>query len=182
MIYLITCAGSKKEASTLNKSSLEHLFCNDLLLEPRKKLITLTGINLDWSHTLPAWDLYSGSRSKLYPRVSADNWEKPCVKIKILSALFGWINHTDLIPHYDLRMCDLLKYNNKSVWRYWYELDILSTLVDKKNYIDLLSGDYRKAIHGNNSPIAKEPNAYFSDHYGVEKGKWLNNQLNNLIC
>lgn len=180
MAYLITCAGSKLIPQEQNPSELKNLSFNETLFEARQEIIRLSKIQLDWTCTLPAWKLYSGSRSKLYPRISVFNWENPKTDIQILSALFGWIKHTDLLPYYDLRMSHQIGENIKHVWQFWYGQKILNKHIDPKNDIDLLSGDYRKAISGNTNTIAIEPNAHFYD-YGVQKGNWLNSQLNNLI-
>ena len=104
MAYLITCSGSKKTPDNEQVGSLEELFCHKSLGDHRQNLINQSEIQLDWTKTLPAYDLYSGRRSKIYKHVSIQNWEKDCVDILILSALFGWIRHTDLIPEYDLSM------------------------------------------------------------------------------
>jgi cytoplasmic iron level regulating protein YaaA (DUF328/UPF0246 family) len=103
--------------------------------------------------------------------------------VKILSALFGWINHTDKIPFYDLKMTNTININNTwmSVWRYWRDTNHLNGLVNQNLDIDLLSLNYRKAINGNGQNVAILPNVHFND-YGVQKGNWLNNQLDNIIC
>ena len=180
MKYLITCAGSKIVPTTRNESSLNHLSHSDLLHDARVELLNLTGIQLDWNYTLPAWKLYSGTYSRLYPKVSTENWQKKCVQIKILSALFGWINHNDLVPFYDTQMKDLIVQNNQRIYKYWHNHQLLQNIVEQ-NDIDLLSGDYRKAVHGNINPIAVIPNQQFTD-YGVQKGIWLNGQLNDIVC
>lgn len=180
MAYLITCAGSKVNPTINNPSTLQNLSHEDLYAN-RILMLQLSGIQLDWKKTLPAWQLYSGRHSRLYPHVSGNNWIKPCVKIKILSALFGWINHTDLIPYYDLQMTDRIGPNNFYVWKIWYNLNSLPQFVNLAD-IDLLSGNYRKAIHGNVNPVAiLPPNVIFSGH-GDQQGKWLNNQLNMINC
>lgn len=180
MAYLITCAGSKRQPTSNNPSSLENLSFNDTLYDARVNLLHLTDIQLDWNLTLPAWRLYSGNRSRIYPRITEDNWTKDCVDIRILSALFGWIKHTDLLPYYDLKMSDKIPQLNNSVHRYWRDQNLLAQFVNRSD-IDLLSGDYRRAIHGNANPVATIPNVQFND-YGVQKGNWLNTQLENTIC
>lgn len=183
MAYLITCAGSKQLPNIRKPNIINNLSYNNTLLAPRQQLIALTRIRLDWSYTLPAWELYSGKDSKLYPRVCANNWKKPCIEIRILSALFGWINHTDLIPFYDLKMTSTIKINNstKSVWCYWRDINLLNAIVDHQADIDLLSANYRKAINGNGQNVAVVPNVHFND-YGVQKGNWLNKQLESVVC
>ncbi|RVU25060.1 peroxide stress protein YaaA [Sandaracinomonas limnophila] len=180
MAYLITCAGSKVEKGTFQTSNLNSLSFNDILGPARIELLNLVPkIKLDWERSLPAWKLYSGNRSKLYPQIREENWKKNCVEIKVLSALFGWIKHTDLLPYYDLRMSDKIL-DNKFVYKYWQNKNVLAQFIDE-NDIDLLSTNYRKAIHGNSNPVAIIPNVNFTD-YGVQKGKWLNKELNNLAC
>ena len=176
MAYLITCSGSKQNPVFINESKLENLSFNDELFESRTKMIKLSKIELDWDKTLPAWQLYSGTYSKLYPQVLEENWLKPNADIMILSALFGWIKHTDLIPFYNLAMAD--KISSFYVWKIWNHFDILSNLI-KNTDIDLLSPDYRKAVIGRDKPIGIIPNEHFTDR-GVQKGRWLNEQLNNL--
>lgn len=177
MAYLITCAGSKRTPIN-NPSQLENLSFNNELFIARETINAICEIDLDWNRTLPAWQLYSGSRSKIYPQISVANWTNPNTSIKILSALFGWIKHTDLIPIYDLRMSDRI--GGIQLWRIWRNTFDLSILVEEDD-IDLLSTDYRKAVHGSNDPIATIPqNVVFTD-YGIQKGRWINNNLNNLI-
>jgi cytoplasmic iron level regulating protein YaaA (DUF328/UPF0246 family) len=119
MAYLITCAGCKLKP-TNKPSSLQQLSFHDQLGETRKELIALNAhIKLNWELTLPAWQLYSGPRSKLYPQITAANWTKNCIEIRILSALFGWINHTDLIPYYDLKMSDNIPQTKQKIFNYW---------------------------------------------------------------
>ncbi len=141
------------------------------------------GIQLDWDYTLPAWELYSGAYSQLYRRVSQNNWNKPCAKIKILSALFGWIKHTDLIPCYNLKMDDKITINNvkKPIWEFWFNTALLMAIINPETDIDLLSRLYRKAINGTGQVVAATPPVNFKG-YGAQKGHWLNNQLNNLNC
>lgn len=181
MAFLITCCKSKNNPVVLNKSSLSKLSFDSILGEARNELLKLNPhIKLNWDYTLPAWQLYSGTRSKIYPQITYANWIKDCAEIKILSALFGWVKHTDLLPIYDLRMSDKMTSSNQAIYKYWQNRNLLAQIVNETD-IDLLSGDYRKAIHGTAKPVSIIPNAYFND-YGVQKGIWLNNQLNNVIC
>jgi len=180
MAYLITCAGSKRQPIN-NPSSLQELSFHNELGDTRKKLIALNPhIQLNWELTLPAWQLYSGPRSRLYPPITVANWTKNCIDIKILSALFGWIKYTDLVPYYDLKMSENIPQTRQKIFQYWHNQNLLNQFVNQ-NDIDLLSGDYRKAVHGNTNPISIIPNTQFTD-YGVQKGIWLNNQLENTIC
>lgn len=177
MSFLITCAGSKRIPLDVNISHLEDLSFNVEMLQARQEMIGLYHIPLDWDRTLPAWQLYSGTRSKIYPQIIEANWNNPNTDIKILSALFGWINHYDQIPYYDLKMTTII--NNLQVWRIWRRISDLAQIINFHD-IDLLSGDYRKAVCGRNHPIASIPqNVEFTD-YGVQKGRWLNDQLNAL--
>lgn len=178
MAYLITCAGSKKVPTAKSVSSLTELSYSELLLDARREILELSEVSLNWDYTLPAWQLYTGNMSKLYPQVAPGNWTKPLVQVKILSALFGWISHTDLIPTYNLRMSDRRGIDNKQIWRIWYKKDVLGQLVEPTD-IDLLSQDYRRAIMGKAKSVAIVPPVQFTD-YGIQKGKWLNSQLDNV--
>lgn len=89
MAFLISCAGSKNQPKIHNPSDLQSLSFNDELYQARQELLLLTNIQLDWNRTLPAWQLYSGNRSKIYPRITETNWTKNCIDVQILSALFG---------------------------------------------------------------------------------------------
>lgn len=181
MAYLITCAGSKIKPDIYSPNELINLSYHHELGDSRQKLLELIpSIQLDWDYTLPAWKLYTGNRSKLYPQITVDNWNKNCSEIKILSALFGWINHTDLIPYYDLKMSDRIITSNQKIYKYWQNQGLLTQFVNATD-VDLLSGDYRKAIHGKTKPVSIIPNVHFND-YGVQKGIWLNNQLENIKC
>jgi cytoplasmic iron level regulating protein YaaA (DUF328/UPF0246 family) len=64
---------------------------------------------------LPAWQLYSGVGARLYPRINNVNWTNTKTDVKILSALFGLIKHTDLIPYYDLAMTDKIFLGNYKI-------------------------------------------------------------------
>lgn len=177
MTYLITCSGSKRQPIIHNPSNLQLLSFNEELNDARLDLLHLTNIHLNWDFTLPAWQLYSG---KTYRPIIEANWTKDCIEIRILSALFGWINHTDLLPYYNLSMSDKIPQLNQPIFRYWHNQHLLNQFVNQ-NDIDLLSGDYRKAVHGNTNAVATIPNVQFNDR-GDQKGKWLNNQIENTIC
>jgi cytoplasmic iron level regulating protein YaaA (DUF328/UPF0246 family) len=170
MAYLIPCS-SKKRTPCLNPSSLEKLSFSDELLDARLEILNRTGIQLNWNNTLPAWQLYSG---KIYTKISQNNWLKEETEIRILSALFGWIKHTDLIPMYDLQMNK--KFNNLMPYRYWRENQLLKNLIFEED-IDLLSKSYKKGINHNMEIIASRPAVKFTDR-GDQMGKWLNEQLN----
>ncbi len=173
MSYLITCAGSKKNPTNTPSALINLSFPQ---LNPvRISLIGSTGIILDWSKTLPAWELYSGRRSKLYPQVSSLKWQNTSHDIMILSALFGWIKHTDRIPYYDLKMTDQIISLKIPVWKFWLQNGKLNGLVGDTD-IDLLSENYRKAITSGGIICASKPNVNFTD-YGIQKGRWLALQL-----
>jgi len=178
MAYLITCSGSKREILNGQKSKISDLSFDQQLRTTRELIIEKVGIKLDWTNTTPAYQLYSGKYSRLYPQVSLQNWERRNTNILILSALFGWIRHTDKIPYYDLEITDWV--SNLPVWKFWLEKGNLNTFISEKD-IDLLSPNYRKAISKNGFIAAQVPkNVHFTDR-GVQKGKWLNNQLNNSL-
>lgn len=179
MSYLITCAGSKRNPINYNPSTLEALSFNNELRQARAMLIEMTNIQLNWNYTLPAWQLYSGPHSQLYPRIKEAHWTSPSTHIKILSALFGWVKHTDLLPYYDLKMSDKITNTESPIWRYWYifnsEVRLFNSIINEHD-IDLLSGDYRRAVHGNKNLIATDPGRTFHG-YGAAKGRWLDIQL-----
>ena len=181
MSYLITCSGSKQIPTLLNPSSIDNLSFNDLLSSARKKIILeweLESDNqLNWEKTLPAWKLYSGNRSVLYNRIEDENWTKPNSDIKILSALFGWIKHTDKIPVYNLRMDD--KIGGKRIFKFWESTGLLDELITEKD-ISLLSQNYLRALNSKNSIIKSEPDIEWLDRKGFHKGRWLNEQLSKL--
>jgi cytoplasmic iron level regulating protein YaaA (DUF328/UPF0246 family) len=184
MAYLISCSGSK--AQTLNNisSNIHSLSFNNTLGNARLNLLALNPqieVDINWEKTLPAWQLYRGKRSPLYKKVTIENWSKPCLEIKILSALFGWIKHTDLLPYYDLQMKDKIPNTNRTIHSYWFEQGLLGQLV-KKDDIDLMFQTYRRAIHGNTNPVADTPNIIWNDNYGSYRGVWLNEKLENIVC
>ena len=183
MSYLITCSKAKVIPNRINPSSLQNLSYPQLI-EIRQTLINQYQLQkntvLNWDRCLPAWQLYSGPGARLYPRVTNFNWTNPNTDIKILSALFGWIKHTDLIPFYDLKMDEQLRINNNliSVNKYWrLNVNLNQEIFIDPNDIDLLSIVYRKAINNAGNPVAIVPNVIWNDIWGVHKGEWLNEQL-----
>jgi cytoplasmic iron level regulating protein YaaA (DUF328/UPF0246 family) len=128
---------------------------------------------------LPAWQLYSGTGARFYPRVDINNWTNPKTDVKILSALFGWIKHTDLIPIYNLAMNDKILINNSSnfIYNYWKNNIDLNNYIDFNNDIDLLSNKYRKALNIQGKHVANIPDEKWKDKHGYYKGLWLNSQL-----
>ncbi len=174
MAHLITCSGRKRTPILDNPSDLENLSNNNELLEARLQLIALTGIELDWDKTLPAWQLYSGI---IYSHIAENNWIKPETEVKILSALFGWIKHTDLVPIYDLAMNK--RKNDVMPYLFWRDTGLLENTIFE-NDIDLLSGVYKNSINQNGAIIANPPEVIWNDIRGHHKGIWLNEQLNLL--
>jgi cytoplasmic iron level regulating protein YaaA (DUF328/UPF0246 family) len=176
MAYLITCCGSKIRPTQLLQGNIDSLYRDDVLREYRNELIANSGIQLDWSKTLPAYKLYSG---KIYSKVSQQNWTKPCVEIKILSALFGWIKHTDLIPYYDLKIDQKKGALNNPPYVFWKESGLLLDMIDSDD-VDLLSGTYKKAFNG--IIPAQIPNDFVYKDWGDCVGHWLEAELNRINC
>jgi cytoplasmic iron level regulating protein YaaA (DUF328/UPF0246 family) len=182
MSYLITCSGSKVEPNQINPSILNNL-SHPQLNPTRQILINEYQVqkgNLDWNMCLPAWQLYSGTRAKLYPQVSNIKWTNPNTDVTILSALFGLIKHTDLIPYYDLKIDNNIIVNNNSIQvnKYWRDnVDLNQNIYINPDDIDLLSVVYRKALNQLGNPVAKTPNVIWKDKQGYYKGVWLNTQL-----
>ncbi len=174
--FLINCSGSKNTNSTNTvASSIRNLSFDNKLYKYRKHIIKKSGIELDWDNCLPAYELYTG---KLYKQITTQNWNKSETNIYILSALFGWIKHTDLLPYYDLSMNQQEhKINGRYVNKIWYDFSILHKFISRSKDIDLLTQPYRKAICNSKNPVAQTPYAKFKDNYGTGKGKWLNSLL-----
>ena len=169
MTFIIPCSSNKRNPlinPESQPSNLENLLFDEHLNQIRQDLIQEKNQDLDWNHCLPAWKLYTG---RLYTQVNIDNWLKN-VDIKIVSALFGVIRHTDLIPYYDLAM-------DRQLHAFWRNINL--NIFFEENDKDLLSINYRKAFNYNGNPIAFVPEVW-NDRYGVHRGNWLNNQLNNL--
>lgn len=179
MAYLITCSGSKRTPPRNAPGSLEALSFHEVLGDARKNLIRESGVQLNWEDTLPAWQLYSGSHAQLYGRVASKNWQKPETNVLILSALFGWIRHTDRIPNYDLKMQSFLPSIGRP-YLFWREQGLLDKLIGPDD-VDLLSQAYRKAFHAQGVPVASVPDHVFTGR-GANQGKWLNRQLDSLKC
>ncbi len=176
MAYLITCCKDKINPTQQLQGSLNGLYRDDIFHQQRVDLIEQAGITLDWSKTLPAYQLYSG---KIYSKISPQNWIKPCVEIKILSALFGWIRHTDLIPYYDLKIDKKQGELTRAPYILWRNSGVLLNVINH-NDIDLLSNTYKKAFNGN-IPAQIPDNFEFKDR-GDCVGYWLENELNNINC
>jgi cytoplasmic iron level regulating protein YaaA (DUF328/UPF0246 family) len=178
--YLINCSKCKTIPYEDRWSSPQAISFHKELGQYRAQLLELNPqITLDWEKTLPAWELYRGSRSRLYSRVTIENWTKPCTSVWILSALFGWVKHTDLLPNYDLRMTDKIADNDLRVYKFWRQADCLSQLITS-DHIDLLSKDYLRALSAKDLNLLI-PDRNFTDR-GVQKGDWLQQQLNNIYC
>ena len=181
MTYLITCSSSKKNPTLTQCGNIDNLFGDEVLGEYRLELIEQSRINLDWSKTLPAYELYSGPMSKIYSKVSHPNWLKPCVEIKILSALFGWIRHTDRIPYYDLKIDEKKGRMLKPAYIFWRDENVLNRFCNS-NDIDLLSNTYKKAFKKDKIIIATRPKGFSYKDRGDRVGYWLENELNNITC
>ena len=136
----------------------------------------LSEIKLDWNLTLPAYELYSGKHSKIYRKISIENWADKRTEILILSALFGWIRHTDLIPYYDLRITEKKGKMKNAAYIYWRDEANLSALINSKD-IDLLSKTYKKALKCN--PAKAPENFHYTDR-GDCVGYWLEKELGKL--
>jgi cytoplasmic iron level regulating protein YaaA (DUF328/UPF0246 family) len=174
MAYIISCSGKKANPilhPNVQPSTIENLSFNDELLIWRIQNIDNHNVILDWNFCLPAWKLYRG---RLYSQIKQENWLKTNTEIIIISALFGAIKHTDLLPTYDLAM------NGQGIAKFWREKGNLAQFINAQNDIDLLSKEYRKAFNNQGNPIANEAGEEFADRYGHHKGIWLNQQLNNL--
>jgi cytoplasmic iron level regulating protein YaaA (DUF328/UPF0246 family) len=178
MRYFISCSGEKscvfREKTII--SNLESLNGFPELHEARKELISLLGIQLNWSQTLPAYKLYNG---RVFKKVSEENWIKINTEIIIVSALFGLIKHDEYIPDYNLIMTDKLPEKNELISSYWKNKNI-AQFVSKDTDVDLLFSKYRKAFNKKGDSIAIEPNIIWRDKYGSHKGEWLNEQLNKI--
>lgn len=184
MSFIISCSKRKNNPIDFQnfESNIDSLsYAN--LNQHRLKLIENLGKNLEWTHTLPAWKLYSGKGSRLYPRIHIENWLKPCVNINIISALFGIVKHTDLLPYYDVTMMDYIELQNQKIWQFWQENVNWVNYIDNDD-INIVSPDYRLAInhHGNNLGVI--PNIDFGRGYSnlYNKGVWLNEQFTNINC
>jgi cytoplasmic iron level regulating protein YaaA (DUF328/UPF0246 family) len=179
MTFIISCAGSKKQPTDFNPSKIESLSYSKTLLEARIQLLESIKCTLDWNYTLPAWQLYSGNRSKLYRKVTDANWQKPNTDIIIVSALFGLLKHNDLIPIYNVSITDRIPHINRSILNYWQNYNLYQN-INNNQIIDLLSANYRQAINQEENRIGEIPHVQWNDNYGTHKGKWLNEQLNSL--
>lgn len=179
MAYLITCSGSKIKPTHIRQGNINSLFGDDVLRKYRNELIINSGIHLDWSRTLPAYELYSGSHSKIYSKITKANWTKPCVEIKILSALFGWIRHTDLIPYYDLKIDKKIGDLKRAPYIFWRDSGVLINMIDV-NDVDLLSDTYKKAFDGVFS--SQRPHNFVFTDWGDCVGKWLETELSQINC
>ncbi len=178
-IFLIGCSKSKYAPVIQRQGDISNLTFHNELGDLRLNLLRLNPqIQLDWNYTLPAWELYSGPKSRLYSRILCDNWQKEGTEVYILSALFGWIRHTDILPMYDLAMGDGIPNYYKKVSNFWLESGSLDLVPDDS--IDLLSKVYRRALNCASGPIRNQAIQTWHDNYGFHKGEWLNKELNLL--
>ncbi len=178
MTYLISCSGDKTCLTPENtqKSSINDLIGFPGLLQARNELIERLGIKLNWSETLPAYKLYSG---KVYKKIHQENWHKHKTDVIIVSALFGLLQHNELIPYYNVVMTDKIPSSDEKVSTYWRSHKLFQYL-ENKAVVDLLFSKYRKAFNKDGSHVGEVPNVRWRDKYGSHKGEWLNEQLNNL--
>ena len=180
MAYLIPCS-SKKNCMVndidVQISSLENLNEFKGLYELRKELINKLSINLNWNFTKPALEVYNG---KIYIEIKRENyWLKPKTDIIIVSALFGLLKPTELIPYYNVKMDSFIPNTKMKISKFWLNNNLFSFLPECNN-VDLLSKPYRKAFNNKNIHIGQEVNEKWKDNYGKHKGVWLNKQLENL--
>lgn len=178
MQYIISCSGEKRNLSTLQttQSQLVEITGFKDLFDARLTLINRLGISneLDWSNTVPAYQLYFG---KLYKKVLKENWIKQNTDIVIVSALFGLLRPTDLIPNYNIVMDQKIPDTGEKIHQFWFEQKINQYILPE-NAIDLLFSKYRLAFNKNGREIGKSPDITWRDKYGSHKGEWLNEQLN----
>jgi cytoplasmic iron level regulating protein YaaA (DUF328/UPF0246 family) len=175
MAFIISCSGRKicpLQNPNSQPSTIEALSFNEELLIWRNQNIENHNVILDWNYCLPAWQLYSG---RLYSQVEENNWIKSNTKVLIVSALFGLIKHTDLIPTYDLFMTD----GNNGIASYWRENVDLNEFINEQYDVDLLFKKYRKAFNINGERVSQFNIQNFIGR-GHNQGKWLNQQLNIL--
>jgi hypothetical protein len=151
---------------------------SEFLGHHRKELIAQRGIPLKWCNTLPAYQLYSDKSSVIYSRISNESWMKPCVEILILSALFGWVRHTDRLPYYDLKMNGKqgLLMSPEKFWR--DKVDLVGLLHGHQDWVDLLSKNYKKALR--TADVGDRPLEYIGR--GQNIGDYLETQLTQLDC
>ncbi len=175
MAHIISCSGRKRcplEHINSQRSNIENLSFNKDLLNLRLELIENQNIILNWDYCLPAWQLYSGN---LYSQVDERNWRKTKTNVLIVSALFGLIKHTDLIPTYDLVMTD----GKNGIASFWRENIELNRFINLDNDVDLLFQKYRKAFNKTGERVTQYNIQNFIGR-GHNQAKWLNQQLNNL--
>ena len=178
MTYLIPCSSSKRVPVDNHQGALDDLFMSKLLGPHRNELIALRGIPLTWCRTLPAYQLYSGTRAVIYSRISNENWMKPCVEVLMLSALFGWVRHTDRLPNYDLKMNGKqgLPMSPEKFWR--DKLDLVELLQGHQDCVDLLSKNYKRALR--TVEVGDRPLEYIGRGHNI--GDYLETQLTLLNC
>lgn len=158
-IYLIPCCAAKEpDGNTV--SALQNLSFNELLYSCRKKILTMYNNAgnppLNWKKCLPAVNRYNGIVYR--PDVQALITANPD-KFLIVSALFGIIKPTDLIPDYNLTMTTI--FNGNTVADYWRDnySDCIACILNKVlstikrdnpeiSFVHLLSNEYQKAFCG----------------------------------
>lgn len=190
--YLITCSNSKIEPKghpNSKPSSIEELSFNNELGKIRNSLINkvllrYNHFNFDWNNTLPAWQLYSGPHSTIFKRINQRCWENPNTDVLIFSTVFGWVKHTDRLPHYSLGLDRSLiiddSGSNGCIDGFWSMPQIqnkIHHIIDPQNDIDLLSDKYRRHFFKRNQLIAQSPGVEFTDNWGHSKGDYLFEKL-----
>ena len=178
MTYIISCSGDKSCVSREKnqKSSINELLVFPSLLQARTELIEKLGIKLNWSETMPAYGLYTG---RIYKKVHQENWQKQKTDVIIVSALFGLLQHDELIPYYNVVMTDKIPGSDEIISTYWRKHN-LNQYINNKTIVDLLFSKYRKAFNKKGDNIGEIPNVIWRDKYGSHKGEWLNEELNRL--
>jgi len=156
--YLMTCSRNKMPKGNLH-STVSNLSFNNLLGRYRKRLITeyenIYG-PLNWYECMPAIDRYDGPL--LYTESVKNAIKNNSSQVLIISALFGIVKPSDLIPNYNLIMTDTL--NKLRINNFWRTCQKESTkgilnevLISNKlnsdiTYVSLLSKPYQMAFDG----------------------------------
>ena len=123
----------------------------------------------------PAYERYTG-RTLYSADVKATISINPN-QVFIVSALFGLIRPSDLIPYYDLKM-DKKKGDMKvPTYLFWRNLAVLPDMINT-NDVDLLSENYKKALNSNGIITAVSPKGFRYSDRGDCVGYWLENELN----
>ena len=196
-IYLIPCSKRKNHEGDLI-SSVYNLSFNQTLGNCRETLIRLYERKygpLNWKNCLPAYERYTGIIYSEEVRLSLSLNNN---QVLIVSALFGVIRPSDLIPDYNLKMDEFL--NGIMISNFWknnYEtcescilnkvLKTIKHIQPNIIFINLLSKPYQNAFcdfkKGTHSPqmnyipdlidAPKENEINLKDKYGHYKRGYL---------